>query len=170
MMKCQEHGYTLIELSVSMTIGSALLILSVSLVHQVMRYQSVTRDREAEHRVFDRLGSEFRRDVHRATSANLVSPREIEFLYDDNTQVRFQANEKSIIKTKRDNDKVVQTESYEFNRSIVSEMSISGEPEQVSLSVGSQNSIIGNNLVPQRRITATLSRLIRLQQAEVIDE
>ena len=50
-------GFTLIELSITMTIGSFLLVLSVGLIHQVMRFNSVTQNRAFEHRVLDRLCS-----------------------------------------------------------------------------------------------------------------
>ena len=45
MSRKRYAGYTLIELSITMTVGSTLMILSVGLIHQAMRYHSVTRDR-----------------------------------------------------------------------------------------------------------------------------
>lgn len=165
-----KQGYTLVELSVAMSVGSTLLILSISLIHQVMRYQSVTRNREVEHRLFDRLAGEFRRDVHRAKSANLISPNEIIFIYGDKTRTRFQTEEKRILKTRLNDGKIVQTESFEFARLITGEIRMTGDPAQISLSIHSPGSVIGTDLVPHRRFTATLSRLIDLQSGGFLDD
>jgi prepilin-type N-terminal cleavage/methylation domain-containing protein len=164
------RGYTLIELSITMTVGSALLILSVGLIHQAMRYHSVTRDREAEHRTLDRLSSDFRRDTHLATHAKLRSSQELELFSNEQTVVRFRANEREITKENIQDGQLIHKESYELKRPIVGVFSVLSKPTMICLSIQSTNTSVGTKLAPQRQFTAALGRLVKHHTAEVTDD
>lgn len=57
-------AHTLVELVVSMTVGSALMVLAVGLLHQSLSLASTARTRANQFRTLDRLAQDFRRDAH----------------------------------------------------------------------------------------------------------
>ncbi len=163
-------GFTLIELSITMTIGSFLLVLSVGLIHQVMRFNSVTQNRAFEHRVLDRLCSDFRRDVHQATKVEILSKSEFKLFYPNEKVVRYTAPEDKIQRQIIQTDGVERTESYEFKRSISVECTHQTEPELLSLTIAPGDTASIRHRVPQRSFSATLGRTKRHEQARVSDE
>lgn len=74
-MTCSHHarqnGFTLVELLVSLTLGSVLLTLGLSLVHRTMRVDSAAKANAEVERVAGRLSQALRYDVHRASELQL---------------------------------------------------------------------------------------------------
>lgn len=160
-------GYTLIELSITMTVGSTLMILSVGLIHQAMRYHSVTRDRSLEHRLLDRFSGEFRRDIHRAKSAEVKSDGGLELTYNDQTIIRFAAEEDFVERTQLSDGKVIRKETYQFRRAINCQFVIQSDLNQVGLTIQSDTTGQIMNSAPKREFKAVLGRLLQYQAAEV---
>ncbi|MCH1497141.1 MAG: prepilin-type N-terminal cleavage/methylation domain-containing protein [Rubripirellula sp.] len=168
--KMVRQGYTLIELSISMTVGSTLLILSAGLIHQVMRYHSVTRDRAHEHQILDRLGGDLRHDIHRAIAAQLKAANEVELEYDGNRFIHYKVNRYSVEKTHAQANRTTRMESYTFKRPIVGSFELLESPQLVSLTIQSPEEIQGTRKATPRRISASLSRVARHEIGEVSDE
>ncbi|MEC8474486.1 MAG: hypothetical protein VXZ38_07550 [Planctomycetota bacterium] len=167
MSRTRYAGYTLIELSITMTVGSTLMILSVGLIHQAMRYHSVTRDRSLEHRLMDRFSGDFRPDIHRAKSAEVKSDGELELTYHDQTIIRFAAEEDFIERTLFLDGKVIRKETYQFRRAITCKFVIQSDLNQVGLTIqsGSTGQIMSS--APKREFKAVLGRLLQHQTARV---
>ena len=168
--KMVRRGYTLIELSISMTVGSTLLILSAGLIHQAMRYHSVTRDRAHEHQMLDRLGGDLRHDVHRAIAARLTAADEVQLKYDGNRFIHYKINRHWVEKTHVQANRTTRMESYSFKRPIVGSFELLESPQLVSLTIQSPEEIQGTRKATPRRISASLSRLARHEIGEVSDE
>lgn len=165
-----KRGYTLIELSISMTVGSTLLILSAGLIHQVMRYHSVTRDRALEHQVLERLGGDLRRDIHLAMDAELKATDVVQLQYEGDHFIHWKIENHSIEKMHVEGNRKIRMESYTFKRPITGVFDLLESPPQVSLTIQSPDQIHGTKKGTPRRISASLSRLARHERGEVVDE
>ncbi len=82
-------AHTLVELVVSMTVGSALMVLAVGLLHQSLSLASTARTRANQFRTLDRLAQDFRRDAHLATSVVTPDAQRLELTTEDGGVIRY---------------------------------------------------------------------------------
>jgi type II secretory pathway pseudopilin PulG len=85
----RRRGYTLIELTVSMPAGTAVLFLAIALVHQSMSLESKTRARASSSRSISRLTQAFRDDAHHAISMQ-VEGQKATFVRSDGSLTTYQ--------------------------------------------------------------------------------
>ncbi|MDC0295581.1 hypothetical protein OAL35_01870 [bacterium] len=167
MRKQKCRGYTLIELSITMSVGFSLLMLSVGLVHQVMRFHSISKQRAAEHQTFDRLSQDFRSSVHLAISANLKSATEITLTQADQTLIKYSTKQDAIRRQNIVDGKVKWQEIYQFARPILSTFATNQNPQQVSLTVSSAKESVGIQIRQSRQFNAVLGRRLDHEKGEV---
>ncbi|QDT00791.1 PulJ/GspJ family protein [Adhaeretor mobilis] len=68
----RSRGFTLVELLISISVGSVLLGLAINMVSRTMRVESGTRTQSQVERTALRLSRQFRSDVHQATSITFI--------------------------------------------------------------------------------------------------
>jgi prepilin-type N-terminal cleavage/methylation domain-containing protein len=88
----QRKAFTLVELLMTMTMGSSLMLLAIGLVHQSMSMSKLAKIRGDHDRTLARLAQQFRSDIHRATELVSVS----------NDAVKLKLVEESYVTYKRD--------------------------------------------------------------------
>ncbi len=96
-------GSTLIELVLSMSAGSVVMLLAISLVHQTMTLSERSRHRSDDNRVLDQLAQRFRSDVHLAlnvdTDANASNALTIKV--SDGSTVTYVAKNCSVVRERK---------------------------------------------------------------------
>ena len=83
----RRNGSTLVELVLSMSAGSAIMLLAISLVHQTMTLTEKSRHRSDNNRTLDQLAHHFRRDVHLAAEINVDANDTLSIKSTDGSQV-----------------------------------------------------------------------------------
>lgn len=165
-------GYTLIELCVTMSVGSALMVLAVGLVHQALSLASTARSRADQHRTFDRLAHDFREDIHLAVAATANDPQRLELTRDGGAIVLYESVdvESDRIRIRREqrvDGTIVRQEDYQIDSSLVVAFEALEQPARVSVRFASESTPIGRSRVPSRQVTAVLGRRLAHQRAEV---
>ena len=160
-------AHTLIELSVTMSVGSALMILAVGLLHQTFALSSAAQSRADQHRTFERLARDFRQDVHAAASASSEQATTVDLVRDDGSTIRYRAEPQRIHREERDEGEITRREVYPFDRKLAIDFEILEQPDRVSVKIRVEPGAIGPEVTPPRTLTAALGRRLAHQRAEV---
>ena len=97
----RRHGSTLVELVLSMSAGSAVMLLAISLVHQAMALNEGSRHRSDHNRVLDQLAQRFRGDVHSAMDIDVDADNAMSIKSLDGSVVTYVAKNHSIVRERK---------------------------------------------------------------------
>ena len=97
----RRHGSTLVELVLSMSAGSAVMLLAISLVHQSMTLNESSRHRSDHNRVLDQLAQRFRGDVHSAMDIDVDADSALTIKSLDGSVVTYVAKNHSIVRERK---------------------------------------------------------------------
>jgi len=120
----QRKGSTLVELVLSMTAGSTVMLLAISLVHQTMMVTEKSKHRTDHNRTLDQLAESFRRDVHLAETvfsaiADSADSNTLTMRLTDNSEIAYSVYG-STVERKRKNG----PEGNEFERFVLDPSSL----------------------------------------------
>ena len=87
--------------------------------------------------------------------------------YNDQTIIRFAAEEDFVERTLLSDGKVIRKETYQFRRAINCQFVIQSDLNQVGLTIQSDTTGQIMNSAPKREFKAVLGRLLQYQAAEV---
>lgn len=162
-----RRAFTLIELTVTMSAGSVMMILAIGMLHQSMSLATIARQRADHQRSLDRLAGEFRRDVHRAVRINVDTQDEIELILSDQKVVTYTAQGNQVTRQQPLADGRIRREAFEFHDSSTATFETLKQPARAQLTVVHQSA--GGLAKPRvdRKVAAVLGRLTMHQQAEV---
>lgn len=161
-------GHTLIELCVTMSIGSSLMVVAIGLVHQSLTLASAARGRAAAHRVIDRLAHDMRRDVHVSNEAEAISPQQIDVSWEDGSVVQYRIVDHRVQRVQLDNGTPVRRNAYELGESVVATFRLLNQPPRVVLSLQPAAAVEGPQPSTAREISAVIGRRLAHQRAEVM--
>ena len=85
----RSSAFTLIEMMLTMTMGSALMILSIGLVHQALSLSKLGKVRGDHDLTVNRLARQFRSDIHSAASLKAASTESLELSMADGTSITY---------------------------------------------------------------------------------
>jgi len=108
----KHKGSTLIEVMLSTMAGSLIMILAIKLVHQSFQLSSQTTARTNHSHSLNRLARQFRNDIHRASSIQVVSDVEMSAESSNGTRTIYQFVDGRVEREQTDNDNVVSHEQY----------------------------------------------------------
>lgn len=92
-------GFTLTELLITLSAGSAITVLAVGMLHRSMQLTMMARRGAAEHHTIARLATQFRADVRRARQVQLDSDQQLQIWQPPYGNVRYQAENPNCIRT-----------------------------------------------------------------------
>lgn len=115
----RRKGTMLMELVMTMTAGSALVMLAIGTVHQTMRMSATARDRANFDRSYARLATQYRQDVQIATSLTVQSPDTLNLQLVDGDSVVYTALPGRIVRElkRRNNNRETEHEDFRFDTS-----------------------------------------------------
>ena len=162
----KREAFTLVELTVTMSAGSAMMILAIGLLHQSMSLATVARQRADHQRASDRLAGEFRRDVHRAVRCTVDGQDTIELIMPDNDVVTYKAEDNHVTRQQPLDDGLSRREAFELNDSSIAKFKSVEQPARAVLTVihRSRGGIVKPRV--DRKVAAVLGRLTQHEQAE----
>lgn len=161
------RAFTLVELSITMTAGSALMILAVGLLHQSMALAARARDRADHQRTLDRLGREFRGDVHRADNCTVTANDNALLVMPDDSTVSYVAQSDRVIRRQRRGDKLAGQDVFPLGTAATATFESLESPKRVALTVSSVSSP-SDVIRVDRRISAVVGRRVQHEQGEVL--
>jgi hypothetical protein len=162
-----RRAHTLIELCVTMSVGSALMVTTVGLLHQSLSLASMARGRADAQRTVDRLANDFRHDVHLAAGITGSDAKQIELTRDDGAVIRYRADARRIQRLERSGDALVRQASYSFDQAIAIRFETIDAPRRAAIVLEPATLSDGPRRTPLHRITAVVGRRLAHQQGEV---
>ena len=162
----QRKAFTLIELTVTMSAGSAMMIMAIGMLHQSMSLATSARERADHQRTLDRLASEFRFDVHRAAKYKIDAEGKVELAMPDEGFVSYQANENHVTRVQPLADGRNRRETFDLNDSSLVVFESLPQPDRVVLTVIHQPANGTRQPRVDRRVAAVVGRLVQSEQVE----
>jgi type II secretory pathway component PulJ len=161
-----RDAFTLVELSITMTAGSALMILAIGLLHQSMSLASMARDRSDHQRTLERLAREFRRDVHHADNCTVTADDNALLVMPDEMTVTYVAETGRVTRRQRLGDKLARHDVFPFSTRATATFESLRSPNRAVLTVSSVSPVSDQARV-DRRISAVVGRVLQHEQGEV---
>ena len=162
----RRHGSTLVELVLSMSAGSAVMLLAISLVHQSMTLNESSRHRSDQNRVLDQLALRFRGDVHSAMDIDVDAESAMSIKSLDGSVVTYVAKNRSIVRERKNAVGGNEQERYVLADSCETIFQKLSNPMRASLVVSYQTGLKG---IPPRidlSIRTTVGRWQNLENME----
>ena len=162
----QRKGTTLVELVLSMSAGSAVMLLAISLVHQTMILTEKSRHRADNHRTLDQLAQNFRRDVHIAAEVDATSDETLLIKNWDGSTVSYTSQNHSVVRQRKHAASINMNERFILGDESTVSFRRMPNPERISLIVSSET---GLNGIPPRvelNVESTVGRWRLLERGE----
>ncbi len=165
----RQRGFTLVELIVTISTASVLLMLATGVVHSTMRFESMSRQRAEVHRAAVRLSHDFRHNVHRANGFRISDRADqshtIRLILPEGSEVTYQVTRQRVLREQRLNDLQVARETYDFPANYQVMFSQS-EPQMAELTVEHHLQLVGVDPQTVVHVQAEVGRLLRLAKVE----
>ena len=142
----QRTGSTLVELMLSMTAGSTIMLLAISLVHQTMTLTEKSNFRSDHQRKLDLVGERFRRDVHLAESVSQtigvsVDDTALTLVLTDHSEVSYSAIGNTIVRQSKNSPNGNEFDRFVLDPSSAARVQVTTSPDRAVLTVLSQTGI-----------------------------
>jgi len=142
-----RRAFTLIEMSVCISLGSILLTLAIGLVHRSMHNESSNRRTANVERTATRLSDQFRRDVHQAKNASLdgLDTKELVLVLElmGEPNVTYRLEEHTIIREKQLDNRQTQREQFDFPDDHELEVGELNDPPRIVLTFRQDTGLAG---------------------------
>ena len=139
----RRHGSTLVELVLSMSAGSAVMLLAISLLHQTMTLAEKSRHRSDNNRTLDQLAQHFRRDVHTAAEIDDVAKDTLTIKYPDGSQVTYKAQNEIVVRERKHASLGNENERFVLDDASSANFQSMRNPERVFLIVSTDTGLHG---------------------------
>jgi type II secretory pathway pseudopilin PulG len=163
----RRSAYTLVELTVVMSMGSTLLFVAVGLLHQAMTLASASQAQARQHRELDRLARQFRLDVHRAAECSVVPPLQLGLVMPDQSQVRYEVRDNRILRRQSIAGQSDSGDSFLLASGATANFELRGEPERAGLTVLARPHPAVDATRVDRQVVAVVGRLLAHETAAV---
>ncbi|TWT76680.1 hypothetical protein CA13_71770 [Planctomycetes bacterium CA13] len=154
-------GHTLIEVVVTLSLGTSLTGLAVGLVHQAMTIKSISNDRADHDRDAERLVWQFREDVVRAESADSLNPENIEFRSKAPREINYAADNNRVTRIETVDNDLVRRETYELAETFVARFAVNEKMNEATIVIVCMANLDGERI--DRKVNVHIGRWSRYQ-------
>lgn len=160
----RRRASSLVELMMSMTAGSSLMLVAIGLVHQTMTVSRQTTEQTDHDRSLARLAMQFRFDAHRASEATAESENELSLTWSDETKVTYQFADRHITRRHQRASGEEEQERFALRGQATTTFEALSDPDRVELIIRRDAGL--QNVPPrtQLHVTAALHKLLRAEQ------
>ena len=131
----QRHGYSLIELLLTMSVAVVIMMVNIGWIHQTMKFSSVMEQRQQTHQNLTRLAWELRDDVHHSSSLSMDGDDRLVLEQNDGTIATYSISGASLNLEKRREDDTIQRETFVLSPNSQVDWDTSELPDWISLVV-----------------------------------
>lgn len=154
----QRNGSTLIELVLSMSAGSAVMLLAISLVHQTMMLTEWSRHRSDNNRTLDQLAQNFRRDVHLATELKVDGKGTLTVISANGSQISYVVQNHSVVRQRKQTAEENEQERYQLAEDASASIQGIQEPDRATLTIWGEAGLQGISPRVDLHVEAMLGR------------
>jgi prepilin-type N-terminal cleavage/methylation domain-containing protein len=152
-----RRAYTLIEIMVTMSIGTVVMMVAAGWIHQSMKTASIMRQRERQHQSLLSLAASLRDHVRRSESMVLKDDRELQVRMTNDEQVIFQISEASVHMRRTRDGEVTQSETFRLSDQCRAIWDRSEMPNWITLMVRRQPKAYAQRVGEAKQIDETVS-------------
>jgi type II secretory pathway component PulJ len=98
----QRKGSTLVELVLSMSAGSTVMLLAICLVHQTMTMTQISKHRSDHDRTLDQFAQCFRRDVHLSMEVVPSDSNSLALRFSDGSEATYTVDDHAVSRKRKD--------------------------------------------------------------------
>lgn len=160
-----RKGSTLIELVLSLTAGSAVMLLAISLVHQTISVTEIAKHRSDDSRTLDRLAQSFRRDVHLASKVDLADADTLVIESFEGSIVTYNVRGRTIVRERETGKDGKEFERFSLGRNESLRLELLAAPDRARLVVQSDTGIPKRPYKPDLIAEAMVGRWKALEQS-----
>jgi prepilin-type N-terminal cleavage/methylation domain-containing protein len=134
----RRQAFTLIEMLVAITVGSALTGIGVFMLMTLLRGQNIAREHLEYRKTLNVLAKQFRDDIHAShKSAPINGETSFDLLPNsaEGTTIRYQCLPDRIDRTELQGDKIVRTESYMLLANLESNIDVQAQDDATIASI-----------------------------------
>ena len=161
----RRNAFTLVEMLMTMTMGSSLMLLAIGLVHQSMSMSKLAKIRGEHDQSLARLTQQFRVDVHLASELTSVSTDLLSLKFADNSLVTYKYGAANVTREKTGPGSEVARELFRFDERCLVTFANQLSPNRVVVQVERR---MENTEVPSPidlQVVAVVGRWQHLQKA-----
>ncbi|HUP80755.1 MAG TPA: hypothetical protein VM260_19550 [Pirellula sp.] len=136
-----RNGSMLVELVLSMSAGSAVMLLAISLVHQTMSLAEKSRHWTDNHRTIDQLAQNFRRDIRLASEIEVTSEEDLLIKNPDGSSVSYTLLNHSVVRHRKHASSGNENERFILGDGSSASFQRISNPERISLTVSSETGL-----------------------------
>jgi prepilin-type N-terminal cleavage/methylation domain-containing protein len=163
----QRRGFTLVEVLVTMSVGSTLMVLAIGLVHQTLTLSTVARQRDDHLRSLNRLARQFRDDVHHSTACTVTTPDQLQLEMPDESVVTFRAESNRVTRMQPTSDGRTRKATFLLLSNSSTQFAVLDDPNRAVVTVARSTITVPHKDVVDRKTEAVVGRLSIHEQAEV---
>lgn len=146
-----QRGFTLVEMSASISVGSVLLVLAMGMVHRTMRFESNAQKHAVTERAAARLSRHFRHDIHQAESVSLdrsqADESVLQLVLPGQAPVSYRVQKSSLFREQPHSNTKTYYEQFKFPDNFAVRFDELSAPQRVVLTVEQETGLVG---VPPR--------------------
>jgi prepilin-type N-terminal cleavage/methylation domain-containing protein len=157
-MRDARQAFTLIELLTTLTVGSTLMILAVSMLHKTLQLSEVSRERAQRIQSSSLFADQFRRDVHAAISAECPNNLHLVLESPDHSIIEYTIGTNTIEREVRRGTGQLEREVLHLGKLGQGTFDIMKQPERVALTIGSKLTPTSDALRVDRHIEPIVGR------------
>lgn len=160
-----RRAFTLVELLVSMSVGSTLLVLAIGMVHRAMTLETTARGRAATHRTALRLADQFRRDIHHASAVSLPegsngnAPAQLRIELPNQEPTTYAATDRGVIRLQQLASEQTRREEFFFPAGYQIDFAELQSPRRAVLTVRRETGLTGYAPRVELHVEAVVGRL-----------
>ncbi len=134
----RRNGSTLVELTLSISAGSAVMLLAISLVHQTILVTEKSKHRTDHNRTLDQLAQCFRRDVHLAGEISPTEGSTMKLKCVDGSEIVYSVNDWVVVRERKNGPDGNEFERFTLDRFSTVDFHMDQSQQLASLSVHSE--------------------------------
>jgi prepilin-type N-terminal cleavage/methylation domain-containing protein len=161
----RRKAFTLVEMLMTMTMGSSLMLLAIGLVHQAMSMSKLAKVRGEHDHSLARLALQFRSDVHLAPELVSAAPDSVHLKLADESTVTYKREAANVTREKTGLGSEVARELFRLDERCVVTFANETNPDRVVLLVERRVEIAEVSSPVDLRVVAVVGRWQQLEKA-----
>ncbi len=169
-----QRAFTLVEMMVSISVGSVLMGLALGMVHRTMRAESTARTHAQVERTTALLSRQFRSDIHRAKTVLLDDQQSdspsLRLMIPNQRPITYRIENNSLHRQQQQGDEQTHIELFPFPDDHILKFVEMTRPPRIVLTLEHDTKLVG--VAPRIRlhVEAVVGQFLRLGQSKEVSQ
>lgn len=166
------RAFTLVEMLVSISVGSVLMALALGMVHRTMRAESAARSHAQIERAAARLSRQFRHDIHQAKSTSIAAQQKglprLRLTLSAQPAITYQITKEGLLREQQQGHDQTYREIFAFPDGHILRFAELAKPHRAVLTLEYDTKLVGVPPQVKLHVEAVIGQFLRLSQTEEI--